>query len=91
MNIASIKPLTRKPKKYPLTDFFKFSSSFCAVVGGIILASNTESSGYGFIFLAMSSSQMLLSSIIVRDKSLIAYSASLLFFVDSLGIYNWLL
>ncbi len=91
MKTKTIKPPTPKPKQYPTTDFLKLASSFCALAGGVILASNTESSGYGFIFWALSSSQMLLASILEKDTSLIAYSASLLIFVDSLGIYNWLL
>lgn len=37
----------------------KISSSSCAVVGGIILAVNLYVSRYGFIFLALSSSQLL--------------------------------
>ena len=91
MKIKTIKPKRKTNKKYPTTDFLKLSSSFFALLGGVLLASNTDSSGYGFIFLAMSSSQMLLSSIMAKDKTLIAYSASLFIFVDSFGIYKWLL
>jgi hypothetical protein len=71
--------------------FLHYSSSACAVAGGTILASNTEASGYGFILLALSSSQMLISSILIQDKRLIIYSASLFIFVDCLGIYRWVL
>lgn len=91
MKIKTIKPKVKKQKKTNIANFLKLSSSFCALLGGILLASNTESSGYGFILLALSSSQMLLSSIIINDKTLIAYSASLFIFVDSFGIYKWLL
>ncbi|MGK7949654.1 MAG: hypothetical protein AB4368_12895 [Xenococcaceae cyanobacterium] len=91
MKIKTIKPKVKKQKKTNIAKFLKLSSSFCALLGGIILASNTESSGYGFILLALSSSQMLLSSIIINDRTLIAYSASLFIFVDSFGIYKWLL
>ena len=91
MKIKTIKPKVKKNNKYNIAKFLKLSSSFCALFGGIILASNTSSSGYGFILLALSSSQMLLSSIILKDKTLIAYSASLFIFVDSFGIYKWLL
>jgi hypothetical protein len=69
----------------------KLISSASAIAGGIILASNTEISGYGFIFLATSSSLMLLSSIILRDRIMIIYAASLFFCVDCLGIYRWIL
>ena len=78
-------------KKSKIANFFKWSSSCFALSGGIILASNTNLSKYGFIFLALSSSQMLLASIKMQDKSLIVYSASLFIFVDSFGIYRWLL
>ncbi|KAM3105491.1 hypothetical protein, partial [Phormidesmis sp. 146-33] len=43
-----------------------------------------------FIFLACSSSQMLLSSILRKDQSMIFYSASLFLFVDCLGVYRWI-
>jgi hypothetical protein len=74
-----------------LVKFLHYSSSACAVAGGTILASNTEVSGYGFILLALSSSQMLTSSILVQNRRLIIYSASLFIFVDCLGIYRWVL
>lgn len=73
------------------SEFLKFSSSFFAMLGGVLLASKTESSGNGFIFLAMSSSQMLLASILRGDKSTICYAGSIFIFVDCLGIYRWLL
>jgi hypothetical protein len=69
----------------------KWSSSFFAVLGGILLASKIEASGYGFIFLAISSSQMLIASLLISDKSMICYSAAIFCFVDCLGVYRWLL
>jgi hypothetical protein len=69
----------------------KISSSFFALLGGILLASNTKMSGYGFIFLAMSSGQMLIASLQSQDKIMILYSASVFTFVDCLGVYRWLL
>jgi hypothetical protein len=69
----------------------QWSSSVFAVAGGVILASNTQFSGYGFFFLALSSSQMLVSSILVQNISLTIYSGSLFLFVDCLGIYRWIL
>jgi hypothetical protein len=74
-----------------ITDRLKLLSSAFAIAGGIILASNTSISGYGFIFLATSSSLMLLSSIIIRDKIMILYAASLFCCVDCLGIYRWVI
>lgn len=69
----------------------KFSSTACAITGGIILASNTEISGYGFLFLAVSSGQMLLASMLLKDQSMMLYSASLFLCVDCLGIFRWIL
>jgi hypothetical protein len=80
-----------KSKKYQLSEKLKLSSSFFALIGGILLASNTKISGYGFIFLAMSSSQMLIASWQITDKTMILYSASVFIFVDCLGVYRWLL
>jgi hypothetical protein len=74
-----------------ITDRLKLISSAFAIAGGIILASNTSISGYGFIFLATSSSLLLLSSIILRDKIMILYAASLFCCVDCVGIYRWVL
>lgn len=71
--------------------FLKLFSSFFAVLGGVLLASKIETSGNGFIFLTMNSSQMLLASILRGDKSTICYSGSIFIFVDCLGIYRWLL
>jgi hypothetical protein len=71
--------------------FLKLSSSSCALTGGILLASNTPSSGYGFIFLALSSGQLLLASLQERDRTMILYAASLFIFVDCLGVYRWVL
>lgn len=81
----------KQPIKRQYARYLKLVSSACAVTGGIILASNTELSGYGFLFLAFSSSQMLISSILLRDTTMIFYSASLFCSVDCLGIYRWIL
>lgn len=72
-------------------NFLKLSSSFCALNGGVLLASNTSISGYGFIFLALSSSQLLIASVKDKDTIMFIYSASLFIFVDCLGVYRWLL
>jgi hypothetical protein len=80
-----------KSKKNKLSETLKISSSFFAVIGGILLASNTQISGYGFIFLAMSSSQMLIASLQTIDKTMILYAGSVFIFVDCFGVYRWLL
>lgn len=69
----------------------QYSSSFFAVAGGTMLASNTEVSKYGFILLAMSSGQMICTSVLTHNKSLLVYAASVFSFVDCLGVYRWLL
>lgn len=80
-------------KRYCLkhSNLLKLSSSVLALVGGILLASNINISEFGFLFLALSSSQMLVASIVERDRLMIFYSASLFLFVDCLGVYRWIL
>lgn len=69
----------------------QLSSSACAVLGGVLLAANLpQISKYGFIFLALSSSQMLIASLRKKDTNMIIYSGSLFCFVDCLGIYRWI-
>jgi hypothetical protein len=82
------------PKKMmsnSLATKLQWSSSACAIAGGVILASNTTISGYGFIFLALSSGQLLLSSIQTQNRSLMFYAGSVFFFVDCFGIIRWLI
>jgi hypothetical protein len=74
-----------------VTKFLQWSSSACAIAGGVMLASKTDISGYGFIFLALSSSQMLAASIRKQDTPMIVYSGSVFVLVDCLGIYRWIL
>jgi hypothetical protein len=74
-----------------LSSALKWSSSFFAVLGGVILAANIPISGYGFIFLAMSSGQLLISSLLQRDRQMIVYAGAVFMFVDCLGVYRWLL
>ncbi len=69
----------------------QFSSSVFAVAGGTLLASNTDVSKYGFILLAMSSGQMLITSALTDNKSLMIYAGSVFCFVDCLGVYRWLI
>ena len=73
-----------------LASTLKLTSSACAVAGGVLLAANTDISKYGFILLAMSSSQMLIAGIRTRDMSMIIYAGSVFTFVDCLGIYRWI-
>ena len=73
------------------TKILRISGSICAIIGGTMLASNSNISPYGFIPLAASSLQWLISSILEKDVMLAFNSGSLFLFVDLLGIYRWLL
>lgn len=73
-----------------IAEILKVFSSLCALMGGVLIALKVKKSKYSFIFLALSSSQLLLASLMVRDLTLILYSASVFIFVDLLGNYRWL-
>lgn len=88
--IVNNQSLNSKKKKIFYITFFKISSSICGLLGGATLALNTAISGYGFIVLALSSSQMLIAAILDKDKLLIFYSATIFLCVDLLGIYRWI-
>ncbi len=92
--LKKVSQLQKSPKKLPFKllnpNILKISSSIFAFCGGLLLALNTTISGYGFIFLACSSSQMLIASILGADKIMIFYSATIFAFVDILGVYCWL-
>lgn len=78
--------------KDKLANTLKLTSSACAIAGGVMLAANLQNvSKYGFIFLAMSSSQLLLASLRTKDTSMIIYSGSVFFLVDCLGIVRWII
>ncbi len=83
--------VSRLLRRYSSTQLLIISSSFCAVFGGVILAAKLSISSYGFLFLALSSSQLFIASIKTRNHLMIAYSGSIFFFVDCLGVYRWLL
>jgi hypothetical protein len=87
--LESVSSRSRKSLRIPR--FLQWSSSFFAVVGGVILAANVPISGYGFIFLALSSGQMLISSLWQHNHQMIVYSAAVFIFVDCLGVYRWVL
>ena len=78
-------------RKSSSAQLLKVSSSICAITGGIMLAVKLNISKYGFLFLALSSSQLLISSIQTKDNLMTFYSGSIFLFVDCLGVYRWLL
>ncbi|MCM1981869.1 hypothetical protein [Lyngbya confervoides] len=84
-------PIISPAKPLNLAPLLQFSSSVCAVAGGVLLASNTPVSKYGFLLLALSSGQMLLTSGLTGNRGLMVYSGSVFCFVDCLGVYRWLL
>jgi hypothetical protein len=77
--------------KKRIATILKWSSSSCAIAGGILLASNIPTSRFGFVGLAASSFQMLLASFLLADKTMIIYSGALFVFVDCLGVLRWLI
>lgn len=79
-----------KRKKH-LLKTLKISASICAIGGGVMLASNSNLSPYGFLPLAAGSFQWLFASILERKWTLAFNFGSIFFFVDLLGIYRWLL
>lgn len=90
-NIRSCSCKSKKHSKASLSFFLKSSSSLCALLGGVLLASKLEISGYGFVFLAMSSSQLLIASLREQDVSMTIYAGSVFLFVDCFGVYRWLI
>jgi CheY-like chemotaxis protein len=96
IDITELKqPITQQKKRSRQQDrlatILKWSSSSCAIAGGVLLASNTSISGFGFIGLATSSFQMLLASCLLVDKTMVVYSGALFVFVDCLGVFRWLI
>lgn len=85
VNINKLSTIYSSPR------LLKVSSSVCAVIGGVMLAAKLNISSYGFLFLALSSSQLLISSLQSKDYLMICYSGSIFIFVDCLGVYRWLL
>jgi CheY-like chemotaxis protein len=81
----------RSRQQERIATILKWSSSSCAIAGGILLASNISISGFGFIGLATSSFQMLLASCLLADKTMVVYSGALFIFVDCLGVFRWLI
>jgi hypothetical protein len=83
-------PPRRRFDRVWLIQFLKWSSCVCTVLGGVLLASKTNLSPYGFLFLAMGSSQMVATTYLMRDRALFVYSVCVFLFVDCFGIYRWL-
>ena len=81
----------RQRSSFKLNNILKFLSAIFCIIGGILLSSNNRDSGYGFIFLAVSSGTLLIASLLQRDKIMIFYSAMLFLCVDLRGIYFWLI
>jgi len=69
----------------------RLSAAFCALVGGVMVASNTSVSPYGFLVLCLSSGQLCLVAWWIRDRLLLLHSGVMLVFVDGLGVWRWLL
>jgi hypothetical protein len=75
-----------------LAKTLQLTSSACTICGGILLAANLANiSKYGFLILAVSSAQLLVSSLLTKNSGMIIYSGSLFLFVDCLGVYRWII
>ena len=72
-----------------LSTSLKNSCIACALVGGILLASKTQISGNGFVFLAFSSSQLFAASLLMADWSTVWYAGALFICVDLVGVLRW--
>jgi hypothetical protein len=90
-NLPPSRVLQPRQSDNPLANALQFSSSVCAVIGGVLLSSNTSVSKYGFILLACSSSQIFLASWMLKQKALMIYGGSVFILVDCLGMYRWLI
>lgn len=69
----------------------KIFSIFFSGMGGILLALNVAISPYGFVFMALSSLSILISSVLEKDRLMIFYGATLFLGVDLLGVYRWII
>jgi uncharacterized oligopeptide transporter (OPT) family protein len=66
---------------------------FAAVTGliaGVMVASNTSVTGWGFVLFTASSMAWILTGYLLPDRSLLTLNSGLLL-VNLLGIYRWLL
>ena len=72
-----------------LSTSLKSSCIVCALIGGILLASKTQISGNGFVFLAFSSSQLFAASLLMADWSTVWYAGALFICVDLVGVLRW--
>ena len=81
----------RLDTKSKIVRIFKILSILASAIGGILLASNIESSPYGFIFLAVSSCSFTIASILKKDFLNVFYGTTLFFGVDLLGVYRWII
>ena len=88
----SLASVPKQPRlRHSPASVLKFSSILFTIAGGMLLALNIETSRYGFLLLAGSSGQLLFSSVLCGDRSMIAYSLSLFLCVDCLGVWRWVL
>lgn len=87
---AAYEPIKQQVSKAAILSTLKWSGVICLIIGGSLLGSNTYLSPYGFIFLASSSGQYLVASIIMRDWQQVVLFGTTFVLVDCLGVYRWL-
>jgi uncharacterized oligopeptide transporter (OPT) family protein len=76
---------TRRPYR-PLRWF----AAVTGLVAGVMVASNTVITGWGFVVFTISSIAWILTGWLLPDRSLLTLNSDLLL-VNLLGIYRWLL
>lgn len=73
-----------------ISKLLKFSSLFCLMTGGIMVASKSKVTSYGFIFLALSSSQATIASYLLSDRWNFFIFGTTFLIVDLFGVLRWI-
>lgn len=74
-----------------ISEKVKIFGTICLIVGGLLVASNTSISKFGFLFLASSSSSMALACFLAAEQWNGRFFVLTFLVVDCFGIFNWLI
>ncbi len=85
---SEIKRPKRKPKR--LIKNLALSATLLTALGGLMVASNTAVTRYGFLVWFLSSPQLALANYLDRNLSGFVYAITLFLFVDLLGVCRWI-
>lgn len=83
--------LSVRRRQAQISKKIKIFGTTCLVLGGLLVASNTSISKYGFLFLASSSSSMALASFLSAEQWNGRFFVLTFLIVDCFGIFNWLI